>query len=80
MKISEDVLKSKGIAYIQKYPYSDLSKTMKNGKRHYETPDGRTIPSVTTVLSATKDMTHYTHGVKEWVNRKPHKLHKNLQT
>ena len=58
MKISEDVLKSKGIAYIQKYPYSDLSKTMKNGKRHYETPDGRTIPSVTTVLSATKDMTH----------------------
>ena len=58
MKISEDVLKSKGIAYIQKYPYSDLSKTMKNGKRHYETPDGRTIPSVTTVLSTTKDMTH----------------------
>ena len=58
MKISEDVLKSKGIAYIQKYPYSDLSKTSKNGKRHYETPDGRQVPSVTTVLSATKDMTH----------------------
>ena len=58
MKISEDVLKSKGIAYIQKYPYSSLSKTMKNGNRHYETPDGRTIPSVTTVLSATKDMRH----------------------
>ena len=30
----------------------------KNGKRHYETPDGRQVPSVTTVLSATKDMTH----------------------
>ena len=58
MKISEDVLKSKGIAYIQKYPYSSLSKTMKNGNRHYKTPDGRTIPSVTTVLSATKDMRH----------------------
>jgi len=58
MKISEDVLKSKGIPYVQKYPYGELSKTAKNGKRHYETPDGRTVPSVTTVLSATKDMRH----------------------
>ena len=58
MKISEDVLKSKGIAYVQKFPYNELSKTSKNGKRHYATPDGRQVPSVTTVLSATKDMTH----------------------
>ena len=58
MKISEDVLKSKGIPYIQKYPYGKLSKTSKDGKRHYETPDGRQVPSVTTVLSATKDMRH----------------------
>ena len=58
MKISEDVLKSKGIRYVQKYPYGDISKITKNKKRHYETPDGRTVPSVTTVLSATKDMTH----------------------
>ena len=58
MKISEDVLKTKGIPYIQKYPYEELSKTARDGKRHYSTPDGRTVPSVTTVLSATKDMTH----------------------
>ena len=58
MKISEDVLKSKGITLIEKYPYSELSKTARDGKRHYQTPDGRTVPSVTTVLSATKDMTH----------------------
>ena len=58
MKISEDVLKSKGIPYIQKYPYGELAKVTKNHKRHYETPDGRQVPSVTTVLSATKDMTH----------------------
>ncbi len=58
MKISEDVLKSKGIPYVQKFSYGDLAKTSKNGKRHYETPDGRQVPSVTTVLSATKDMTH----------------------
>ena len=60
MKISEDVLKSKGIPYVQKYPYQDLSKTSKNGKRHYVTQEGtltKTVPSVTTVLSATKDMT-----------------------
>ena len=58
MKIPEDVLKEKGIAYIQKYPYQAISKSSKNGKRHYQTPDGRAVPSVTTVLSATKDMTH----------------------
>ena len=58
MKISEDVLKSKGIPYIQKYPYGELAKVTKNHKRHYETPDGRQVPSVTTVLSATKDMRH----------------------
>ena len=53
MKIPKDVLMSKGIAYIQKFPYGELSKVSKNGKRHYETPDGRQVPSVTTVLSAT---------------------------
>ena len=58
MKIPEDVITSKGIAYIQKYPYGELARVTKNHKRHYETPDGRQLPSVTTVLSATKDMTH----------------------
>ena len=58
MKIPEDVIKSKGITYLQKYPYGELSRVTKNHKRHYETPDGRQVPSVTTVLSATKDMTH----------------------
>ena len=38
MKISEDVLKHKGIAYIQKYPYSDLSKVSKNGKTIMKVP------------------------------------------
>jgi hypothetical protein len=58
MKISEDILKNRGIAYVQKYPYEELSRVARNGKRHYATPDGRSVPSVTTVLSATKDMTH----------------------
>jgi hypothetical protein len=58
VKIPEEILKEKGIAYIQKYPYGELARVTKNHKRHYETPDGRQLPSVTTVLSATKDMTH----------------------
>jgi len=58
MKIPKETLQSKGIAYVEKYPYGDLNRQSKNGKRHYETPDGRLVPSVTTVLSATKDMTH----------------------
>ena len=58
MRITVDVLKSKGIAYVERFEYADLSKASKNGKRHYQTPDGRSVPSVTTVLSATKDMTH----------------------
>ena len=61
----KDVLKLKGIAYVQKYPYGELAKVSKNGKRHYATPDGRQVPSVTTVLSATKDMTH----LHEWRKR-----------
>ncbi len=58
MKIPKDVLDDKGITYNQKYPYGELSRVTKNHKRHYATPDGRQVPSVTTVLSATKDMTH----------------------
>ena len=34
-------------------------------KRVYATPDGERLPSVTTILSATKDMTH----LNEWRNR-----------
>ena len=65
MKFTEDVLKHKGIIYYQKYPYGELSRVTKNKKRHYETPDGRQVPSVTTVLSATKDMKH----LMEWRKR-----------
>ena len=58
MKIPTDTLKDKGIEYVQRFEYNELSRASRNGKRHYETPDGRQVPSVTTVLSATKDMTH----------------------
>src|SRR6056300_50095 len=65
MKIPTETFKSKGIEYIQRFEYNELSRASRNGKRHYETPDGRQVPSVTTVLSATKDMTH----LIEWRKR-----------
>lgn len=50
----------------EKYAYQELkSETQKNGKRHYVSPEGHRLPSVTTILSATKDMT----GLDEWRKR-----------
>lgn len=47
---------------IERYPYPALSsETQSNGSRKYLTPTGA-LPSVTTILSATKDMT----ALKEW--------------
>ena len=36
-----------------RYNYSALKRTIKDGKRHYSTPTGEAVPSVTTVLSKT---------------------------
>lgn len=58
MKIPSETFKDKGIDYVQRFDYNELNRSSRNGKRHYETPDGRQVPSVTTVLSETKDMTH----------------------
>jgi len=65
MKINKDILEQRGIVFNDKFDYRELSRVTKNKKRHYETPDGRQVPSVTTVLSATKDMTH----LMEWRKR-----------
>lgn len=49
-----------------KYIYEKLARVETNGKRRYATPDGGTpVASVTTILSATKDMTH----LIEWRRR-----------
>jgi ATP-dependent exoDNAse (exonuclease V) beta subunit len=39
---------------IEKFQYHKLSRTNINGKRHYNTPDGNPVPSVTTILDKTK--------------------------
>jgi genome maintenance exonuclease 1 len=40
--------------YIPKFDYKDLSRATEAGKRLYQTPDGRKVPSVTTILGATQ--------------------------
>jgi len=45
-------------------------------KRVYQTPDGETLPSVTTILSATKDMTH----LNEWKKRIGHEKAQQITT
>jgi len=42
------------ILLMAKFNYELLSRENINGKRHYCTPDGRKLPSVTTILDATK--------------------------
>lgn len=50
---------------VNKYTYEPLQRTEVNGKRRYLTPGGTPVASVTTILSATKDMTH----LIEWRKR-----------
>ena len=40
--------------YNPKFNYHELSRTSEEGKRLYLTPDGRKVPSVTTILDRTK--------------------------
>lgn len=39
---------------VQKFIYQDLSRESVDGKRLYATPDGKKLPSVTTILGATQ--------------------------
>ena len=44
--------------YVEKFEYHKVKQINLEGKRLYEAPDGTKTPSVTTILSKTKDMTH----------------------
>lgn len=43
---------------IKTFDYKPISRKQVDGKRLYETPDGHSVASVTTILDATKDKTH----------------------
>ena len=48
---------------INRYDYKPINRKTIEGKRHYATPDGNAVPSVTTILDKTKPekrkMKHY---------------------
>ena len=39
---------------INRYDYKPINRKTIEGKRHYATPDGNAVPSVTTILDKTK--------------------------
>ena len=53
---------------MEKFEYHTLKQINAEGSRVYQTPNGDKVPSVTTILSKTKDMTH----INEWKERVGH--------
>ena len=49
----------------EKYEYKPIDRVTVNGSRHYQTPNGSPLPSVTTVLSSLSDKT----AIYEWRKR-----------
>ena len=50
---------------VEKFQYTKLKRTTVEGKRFYVGENGNAVPSVTTILGATKDMT----ALNEWKRR-----------
>lgn len=53
------------IVNLEKYSYPSISRDETTGKRLYKTPEEKLVPSVTTILSKTKDIRH----LKAWQQR-----------
>ncbi len=51
--------------FVERFQYKNCKQINLEGKRVYVTPDGDEVPSVTTILGKTKDMTH----LNEWRKR-----------
>lgn len=64
--------------FIERYQYKSSKQIndSKTGKRLYETPQNEKLPSVTTILGATKDMTH----LDAWKQRVGHDNAKAIVT
>lgn len=61
---------------VSLYDYTPISRKSVNGERLYQTPDGKSVPSVTTILDATKDKT----GLIEWRKRVGEERAKEITT
>lgn len=64
--------------FVEKFQYKNCKQINDpiTKKRVYLTPDGESLPSVTTILSATKDMT----ALNEWKNRIGHAKAQQITT
>lgn len=62
-----------------KFTYSKLSRTSVEGRRLYTTPGGQAVPSVTTVLDATKPAKKV-KALKEWRDRVGHERAQRITT
>jgi genome maintenance exonuclease 1 len=64
--------------YVEKFQYKNCQQVNDpvTRRRVYVTPDGERLPSVTTILSATKDMTH----LNEWRDRIGHAKAQQITT
>ena len=62
-----------------KYNYVPMSKVEVDGKRRYATPDGEKLPSVTTVLDATKSE-ESKKALQEWRKRVGHQKAQEITT
>jgi genome maintenance exonuclease 1 len=62
-----------------KYPYKELKRETINGSRKYMTPDGHAVPSVTTILDATKPE-EKKQALREWRKRVGEEKAKQITT
>ena len=62
-----------------KFPYKELKRETINGSRKYMTPDGHAVPSVTTILDATKPEVAK-QALREWRKRVGEEKAKQITT
>ena len=67
------------MALTHKFQYTQLTKVNENGSRRYVTPDGFKVPSVTTILEATKSE-ESRKALDNWRNRVGHEKAKQITT
>jgi genome maintenance exonuclease 1 len=67
------------MAITNKFPYTDLQRVNVDGSRRYVTPDGNKLPSVTTILDATKSEDSK-KALQNWRNRVGHAKAQEITT
>jgi len=65
--------------FTPKFNYTKLTRETVDGKRHYCTPDGRKLPSVTTILDKTKPE-EKVKALQEWRDRVGHQKAQQITT